>query len=320
MGARQLALWICLLGLLGSLGFLRVGGTPIAVDDGRPRAEDPKVTHGPESPMDHGVDLLFLHHSVGAQLLSDPGPDDLGHGTHPNGGGLGRALAASGYRVHEATYGSRLGEHTDLFDWVPKFEDHMDEILRIAHQDSVLDSNASNRVVLFKSCFPNSWFEGPGVEPGNPRGPALTEANARASFRALLPAFQKHPDVLFVYLTAPPLAPYVPGERLYTWVAKKMLGRPVAAEKLRIAGETARRFNAWIVDKDGWLAGYAGTNVVAFDYFSVLTDGSATGLSRYPSGGGKDSHPASEGNRRATELLIPFLNDAVRRAGIRSGV
>lgn len=270
--------------------------------------------------MDHGMDLLFLHHSVGAQLLSDPGPDEPRHGTHPNGGRLRRMLAASGYRVHEATYGSRFGEHTDLFDWLPKFENHMDEILRIAHQDWVLDSGATNHVVLFKSCFPNSWFVGPGAEPGDPRGPALTEANARASFRALLPSFQKRPDVLFVYLTAPPLAPYVSGERLYTWVAKKVLGRPVPAEKLRIAGESARRFNAWIAAKDGWLAHYPGTNVAVFDYFTVLTDGSAAGLSRYPSGNGKDSHPASEGNRRAAAVLVPFLNDAVRRAGIPSGV
>lgn len=270
--------------------------------------------------MEHGMDLLFLHHSVGAQLLADPGPDDPGHGTHPNGGGLGHALAESGYRVHEATYGSRFGEHTDIFDWLPKFERHMDEILRIAHQDAVLDSGAINRIVLFKSCFPNSWFEGPGAEPGNPRGPALTETNARAAFRAMLPSFQKHPDVLFVYLTAPPLAPFVSGERLYAWIAKKVLGRPLGAEKLRVAGQSARRFNAWLVAKDGWLAGYPATNVVVFDYFSVLTDGSAAGLSRYPSGDGKDSHPASAGNRKAAALLVPFLNDAVRHAGIRSGV
>src|SRR5258708_12159569 len=114
----------------------------------------PALPHSP-------IDLVFLHHCVGAQLLLDPGPDDPKAGTHPNGGGLRRALEADGYRVHEATYWSRLGEHTDLFDWNEKFSAHMDEVLRIAEQDPALPDGRTNTVVLFKSCFPNNWFVGP---------------------------------------------------------------------------------------------------------------------------------------------------------------
>lgn len=313
MGGKLAAL-VGFMALLGALGFVRVGGTAV-----RPSPPVlPAAAQSAKAPpgTNRAMDLLFLHHSVGAQLLADPGPEDAARRTHPNGGGLARALTASGYRVHEATYGSALGEHTDLFDWLPKFEGHMAEVLRIADQDTPLAGGAEDRVVLFKSCFPNSWFQGPGSPPGNPRGPELTEANARASLEALLPLFQARPDVLFVYLTAPPLAPVVPGERLYVWAAKKLLGRPTLADKLRVAGESARRFNAWVVAKDGWLARYPGKNVAVFDYFSVLTGGSPSGLSRYASDGGKNSHPTSEGNQRAAALLVPFLNDAVARAGI----
>ena len=46
-----------------------------------------------------------------------------------NGGGLRALLEQSLYSVHEASYGSRLGENTDVFDWPAKFKDNMQDIL-----------------------------------------------------------------------------------------------------------------------------------------------------------------------------------------------
>lgn len=266
------------------------------------------------APPSEPVDLLFLHHSIGAQLLAEPGSDDSKAGTHPNGGGLRRLLAAQSYRVHEATYGSKLGEHTDLFDWLPKFRDHMPEVLQIAEQDSVLPDGKKNRVVLWKSCFPNSYFVGAGTEPGNPSGPELTLANAKATLRALLPVFAKQPDTLFVFLTTPPPLGQTDSEPAAKWLLKKALGKATQADVIRTRGQLARAFANWAASKDGWLKDYPHQNVAVFDLYDVMTDHGESSFLRYPSGQGFDNHPNSTGNRKVAGALVPFLNRAVRRA------
>ncbi len=265
-------------------------------------------------PIDRPLDLVFLHHSIGGQWLADPADTAAASQTDANGGGLRRALEKQGYRVQNATYGSRLGEKTDLFDWLPKFSGHMDEVLRIAHQDAVLPEDRRNRIVLFKSCFPNNYFRAQGAEPGNPNGPELTVANAKASFRALLPVFAGSPDTLFVFVTTPPVAPSSP-ERLGKVLLKRLLARPSAAQMAVEEAQLARQFHDWIVAPDGWLASYASKNVVVFDYYAVLTKQGRSLFSEYPSGNG-DSHPSTVGNQAATSELVPFLNRAVRRMGL----
>ena len=180
------------------------------------------LTSAPDTPPAEPVNLLFLHRSIGGHLLAEPGPEEPSGRVHPNGGGLRKALETNNYRVHEATYGSKLGQDTDMFHWLPKFRDHMAEVLRIQHQDQALPAGEVNRVVLFKSCFPNNYFsEGSG--PGDPNGPTLTVPNARATLRALLPLFQRQPDTLFVYLTSPPIVGIAEQEPLYKWGLKTLL-------------------------------------------------------------------------------------------------
>ena len=269
----------------------------------------------PEGP----IDLLFLHHSVGEQLLAAPGPASGkvgGPTTHPNGGGLRALLVANNYRVHEATYGSALGEKTDLFDWLPKFRDHMDEVLSIRLQDDPLPGGARNQVVVFKPCFPNNQFVGAGEGEGNPAGPALTEANARATMTAVRAELAKRPDVLFVYVTAPPLAPRTWADPAWKWLVKKAIGRRTPDDVLRASGESARRFNNWVNDPAGWLAGYPHRNIVVFDLYDLLTDRGASNFLRYPTGDGFDSHPSSEGNLKVAPELVACLNRAVRYSGI----
>jgi hypothetical protein len=267
-------------------------------------------------PVGRPLDLVFLHHSIGEHWLADPPGGSDASRAHENGGGLRRALVDQGYRVHEATYGSRLGEDTDLFDWLPKFGGHMDEVLRIAHQDAVLPEGGRNKIVLFKSCFPNSYFRAEGSEPGNPKGPELTVANAKATFRELLTVFARSPDTLFVFVTTPPVVNAGIRERLGKVLVKRLLGHPLAAEKAVQQARLARQFHDWIVAPDGWLASYPSKNVVVFDYYAVLSKQGRSLFSEYPSGGGADNHPSTLGNQAATAELVPFLNRAVRRAGI----
>ncbi len=270
----------------------------------------------PDGPPPGKVDLLFIHHSCGGQWLAEPGAEAGERAScilerHPNGGGLRARLTANSYAVHEASYGSVVGEKTDLFDWLPKLRDDMPKVLAVDENDRPLPPGRTNQVVVFKSCFPNSDFVGAGAPPGDPRGPELTVANAQATMRAVLPELAKHPGVLFVYLTAPPLADDPPGPayRHLARAAKRRLSGRLSPSD---AGAHARAFNDWMKSPSGWLSGYALTNVVVFDLFDLLTGEGAANVAAYPSAG-QDSHPASSGNQRATDAFVPFLNRAVHR-------
>jgi hypothetical protein len=241
--------------------------------------------------------------------MADPGPLETTadarrslHRTHPNGGGLRSLLSKQGYRVHEASYGSAIGQNTDLFDWLPKFRDSMPAILAPGHQ-----------VVMFKSCYPNNAFVPGANSPGDARGPALTLANARATLLAVRDEFAKYPQTLFTYLTAPPLRADS-SEPLWKSVAKRALQRPTRAEEQHAAAARAREFNDWVISPDGWLAGYPHANIAVFDYFGLLTGRS--NFLQYASNGGTDNHPDAHGQSMAAVALASILNRAIRRAGV----
>jgi len=305
MNRRILALGTGALLALGSM--VPIGGKPAPATG--PRAAGVDLSRYSADGPATKTDLLFIHHSCGGQWLADVGggPDGEGqrerciYARHPNGGELRARLEAAGYVVHEASYGSDLGERTDLFDWLPKFKGKMDEVARNHH------------VVVFKSCFTNSDFVGAGAPPGDPAGPELTVANAKATMTAMLAELAKRPDVLFVYVTAPPLAPDgpVPAWRALARAAKRVLGRShrLAPDE---SGALARTFDDWMKSPDGWLSGYPRANVVVFDYFDVLTGDGRQNVAAYASGAG-DSHPSSVGNERATAAFVPFLNRALDR-------
>lgn len=258
------------------------------------------------------VHLLFIHHSTGGQLLADKGPDagkNCIYETHPNGGGLRRLLEQNNYLVHEASYGSLIGDKTDICDWNAKFRDHMDKVLTCRRQDEFFEDGTRNRVVLFKSCFPNSWIDSEGDEPGDPEMCEHTSANYRAAYRALLPHFAAHRETLFVVFTAPPIA-MTSKDRLKVFI-KYMLGK---SDSLSNAGERIRSFNNWLKDvESGWLANYPHNNVAVFDYYDILTDYGRSNWSQYGSQGGKDSHPSAEGNSLAAKEFVKFLNRMLNR-------
>jgi hypothetical protein len=220
--------------------------------------------------------------------------------------------------VHEASYGSRLGEATDLFDWLPKFRDRMDDVLACRTQDERHPPGRTNRVVMFKSCFPNNNFAEEGVEPGDPAGPQHTLVNAKATFRALLGEFERRPDVLFVCVTTPPLVDGTVTEPLWKRAARKVLKRPGPRPPRPQGAALARRFANWLKAEDGWLADYPGRNVAVFDYYDVLTGDGAGDWSAYGSRNGVDSHPSGAGQEVATRRFLPFLDRAARRAGLFS--
>ncbi|MBI5231605.1 MAG: hypothetical protein HY876_05525, partial [Coriobacteriales bacterium] len=167
----------------------------------------------------------------------------------------------------------------------------------------------ANTIVMFKSCFPNSNVEGSPSETATPiesnplkgeSGP-LTVGNAKGVYRDLLAYFATQPDKMFVLIVSPPLR---------------------QADTTSQNAANARALSNWLVSPDGWLQGYSTGNVVAWDYFTVLTGGhhrvrngvvehfgSTSNYLKYPTG---DSHPSTTGDRLATAEFVPFLNAAYR--------
>lgn len=219
--------------------------------------------------------MVFLHHSVGKGLLIQ--------------GGLGDSLAQLGLLVRGATYGDDVGQRTDMADWPSKFQNDMSRILTFkGHPNVYYENGITNDVVMFKSCFPNSYVESDGTGPGSPASRQRTIANYKAVFESLGKEMQKHKDKLFVYLTYPPLVPSVTS--------------PDNAAR-------ARKFNNWLLEE--YLAAYRKEtgldNFVIFDLFDVLADSSNELKPEYRVSDPSDSHLNNKANEEATRRFMEFF-------------
>jgi hypothetical protein len=307
---RSLA-WVALVGLLAALSSAWVNSPPGSL------ADNPGPPAGP-------VKLIFIHHSTGENWLAD------------DNGGLGSTLLDNHYFVSDTNYGwgpaygadpgsgQTIGDRTDIPDWFSWFSGpDRDSYLAALYVESdqhasysrlATDPGGENRIVMFKSCFPNSNLDGnatdaPAAYADNTS--ELTVANAKRIYLDLLAYFATHQDKLFVAVTAPPLA---------------------AGETDAVRAANARAFDNWLVHD--WLADYPHPNVAVFDFYNVLTSnggdpdtndvGQASGnhhrwwnnaeqhiqaadnnYSAYPTG---DSHPSQAGNQKATAEFWPLLN------------
>ncbi|HOD79167.1 MAG: hypothetical protein A4E59_00245 [Syntrophorhabdus sp. PtaB.Bin027] len=318
---RRIVLTLLFLAALGvAVGFIPVGGTKVARNDFSKNETEVTAMNLSSYSKDRpkkSLHLLFIHHSTGGQLMADFGQDNgqsCIYQTNANGGGLRALLQKEGYIVHEASYDSEVGDKTDIFDWPRKFKEMMDKVLLCDHQNTYFKDGTKNQIVVFKSCFPQNDFVGIGQEPGNPSGPDLTVANAKAAYDSLLPEFAKYPETLFVAMTAPPLVGHLEPEPLWKHLARVILRR--TRTKPSTAGHLARQFNNWLKSEKGWLSTYDRKNVVVFDYYDILTDYGKSNYAEFPSGNGNDSHPNTVGNTKAALVFLPFLNQVVRRAGL----
>jgi hypothetical protein len=258
-------------------------------------------------------DLIFIHHSTGENWLND---------------GLRSALDAKSYvdEVNEITYGDALspdtgrpaslgsvpGDNTNMNHWILWFNDYLQQIKQFGCD------NGTNKIMMFKSCFPISCIYSDGTEPGDPFIDDQSIANYQAVFRhplgtnstytynlytykPLEQIFAAHPDILFIPVTAPS---NVPSETCTEWA------------------DRARVWNNWL--KNVWLPSYNAAhptlhNVAVFDFFDVLTyPNNYTGTEEYAPGNGDttgvypvrnmtraeyrtaDSHPNTVANETTT--------------------
>jgi hypothetical protein len=291
------------------------------------------------NPPSAPVRLVFIHHSVGENLLI---------------AGLFAQLNAKNYYVTDTYYGwpdirdykpdsYDIGSYTDIGQWYNWFlspshttylADLYDNTFINESLSNLMDQPAGpNTVVLFKSCYPNS-----GGISGNPNDPprlsnpddsnpiwgassndtdVTTVTNIKGLYRDLLSYFATRQDKLFILLTPPPVRPedlgdgYVPG-----------------------SAERARAINTWLVHH--WLDNYPYNNVAVFDFFNVLTSnggnpgindlGATTGnhhrllagqvqhiiqtANDFPAYASSDGHPTDAGSLKAAGEFVPLLNVA----------
>ena len=276
------------------------------------------------SPPQETTKLVFIHHSTGGYWLDD------------GNGDLAATLGANNYFVSDTTYGwgpDSIGSYTDTGHWWnwfrgPDSATYLGALYSATTQyatytRTVADPEGENEIIMFKSCYPNSALDGNPTDPpvtgenllrGQDASSSYhTVGNAKGIYNDLLVYFAAKQDKLFVVVTAPPLVKVV-----------------TTAEE----AANARALNEWLVSD--WLADYAYSNVVVFDFYNVLTSnggdpdtndyGLAAGnhhryrngiiehiadqgsnYAQYPSGY-SDSHPTEAGNQKATGEFVPLLN------------
>jgi hypothetical protein len=288
--------------------------------------------------------LLFIHHSVGENLLN------------PEQGGLLAALNQNHYYVFDTNYdwgpldqdvndGYNIGTHTDIGHWYNWFlGPHRDVYTNAIYRNNLLtdwlqndaslsDPGGENNIILFKSCFNNGQvFTGSVLDAPLQKGlpnplagigvdvdaTAYTVSNIKGLYRDLLDYFATRQDKLFVLLTSPPSAPGVADASM----------------------PLLRAIDGWLVQY--WLRSYGHNNVAVFDFGNVLTSnggdvntpdiGATTGshhrfrngaiehvlgTSPYlaygqkdPNTGEWDNHPTTAGSQKGTAEFLPILNIA----------
>lgn len=263
------------------------------------------------------VKLVFIHHSTGGFWLADTNPNQ----TY---GGLASALMANNYYVSATNYGwgpGAIGDNTDIIYWPDWFtRTNSSTILTALYSETgqnfgdfgswqrlSTDPGGENRIIMFKSCFPNSNLSGnPTDQAETTPNDQFTVSNAKAVYNNILSYFRSRPDKLFVVITAPPQ-----NQSEYNLDAATAASRAA----------NARAFNNWLLNE--WLVGYPYKNVAVFDYFNVLTGtdnhhrwlnntvqhvtADSNNFAAYPTDSG-DSHPNTAGQTKATEEFVGLLN------------
>ncbi|HBA83021.1 MAG TPA: hypothetical protein DCZ95_02900 [Verrucomicrobia bacterium] len=258
-------------------------------------------------------DLLFIHHSCGANWLANS---------------LNQALIHKDFidERNDITYGSDLppdagrpdslastpGDATDMNHWIRWFNDYLQGIRTFGC------ANGTNRIILFKSCYPISGITADGAEPGDPFNAAQTLANYKALYRHPNGAGGVYTNTGYIYRTLEDLFASNPN----------ILFIPIAAPPLTYAGTTdaqahrARLFNDWL--KNDWLPSYNTAhpelnNVAVFDWFDYLTypdhhTNHPNRLKEEYGGAGGDAHPNALANTNSTWVFAAGQNSFVDQA------
>jgi hypothetical protein len=221
------------------------------------------------------VNLVFIHHSVGENWLSD---------------GLCEALNEDGYHVADIYYGWReYGDNTDTIHWPTWFTDKVmglvyQELGNMTAPNTLAPAPGQNTIVMFKSCYPNSDV-----------GSDISDE--KAIYNGLLPYLEQHPDKMFVLVTPSPMREISDPQKtreLCDWLADRESGW--------LSGLSTG--NVFVFDFYNVLTDPAAHHRLV-DGKEVHESVPDHNTLAYPSG---DDHPNSEGNIKATGEFVPLLD------------
>jgi hypothetical protein len=203
-------------------------------------------------------------------------------------GGLLEALRADHIDFYDINYqeavvdGYAIGDHTDPPDFPKNF--NTPKYFEVIKRWELQDNKKPHDIVMFKSCFPASDI----------KDDAMLK-NYQKWYLSLLPTFKNHPDILFIAMSTPPL---------------------VSQATTSDRAARARTWAKWITTE------YAKNvkNVKVFDLFGALAilegNPDQNTLASQFAAAKDDSHPTPAGAQAVTRMFIPWLNRAVREAGL----
>ncbi len=298
----NLPLWLVIAGL--ALGFLVVGVAAYRLISGRPlglrswvntqiyfASSHLKVLADRKnvSALNQGeyTNLIFLHHSVGDNIIAQGGLRDL--------------LSQSGIHMTDQDYIEYgLSGPDGVFRGytlnIPEDNTDPDGLARIFRQPELpLPLNAFSglmqyEVVMMKSCFPANYIYS-----------AEQVAEYKAYYLAIRDRIDENPDRFFILLTIPPLN-----------VAET---NPVDAARARGVAE-------WMVSPE-FTAGHP--NMAVFDLYGFLAGDDPTKTDynalKAEFSDGADSHPNALANRKVAPLLAEFIRQSIEtyRVSQRAG-
>ena len=296
------------------------------------------------------TDLIFIHHSVGNNWLNNNLKQELlakSYIGNVNDIFYGTTLAPDENRPDSLQ--PLPGDYTNMDAWVFWFNDYLNGLKQYQNPGGIAQliapiermitprkpqlsvyfnqlkgdysAEGNNKIVMFKSCFPNSNLGQNGAEPGSPfsldrtiinnqaifqhpDGPGQIYTHNDNSYQALEDIFAQNPDTLFVIVTSPPLH-YAPVDATTDENAHR-----------------ARQFNNWL--KNDWLAQYQANNpglnnVAVYDFFDVLAypddhpDHPNRLMAEYGGESG-DSHPTDAANIATTQSFAANPNNFIDQA------
>lgn len=225
------------------------------------------------------TNVVFLHHSVGSNLIRQ--------------GGVRERFAEAGYQFWDHGYnaegltrpdGTSAGYHYHI----PNDNTDPDGFAHIFSQRlyswplNAFSGLMQHEVIIFKSCFPVSQIT----------SDAQLE-QYKAYYLQMREVMDQHPDHIFIVVTPPPLNPAV-----------------TDAE----AATRARAFAEWL-RSDEFLVGHP--NVFTFDFFGLLAEENPASpdysmLRKGYRREGSDSHPNKIANETTGPLFVDFVIEAIQ--------
>jgi hypothetical protein len=223
--------------------------------------------------------VVFLHHSVGTNLIEQ--------------GGVRELFTSAGYQFWDQGYNWQQlrdpdGRTTGYAYTVPDDNTDPDGLAHVFSQPAyglplnTLSGLLQHEVILYKSCFPASAI-----------GTDDDLEKSKADYRHMLGTIDQQPDKLFILLTQPPLIP---------------------RETSPAQAARARALAGWLMSEE-FRQGRA--NLVTFDLFGLLAEGDAAApdynMLRAAYRTDVDSHPTEVANRAIAPQLVQFVTQAIEQ-------